>query len=44
MMVANRPPHLMAVPLANIVGQTKRVPLDLDLVLTARTLGISFGD
>ena len=43
-MVANRPPHLVAVPLADIVGQTKRVPLDLDLVLTARTLGISFGD
>ena len=44
MMVANRPPNLVAVPLANVVGRTKAVPLDLDLVQTARALGISFGD
>ncbi len=43
-MVANCPPNLVSVPLADIVGRTKHVPLDLDLVLTARTLGISFGD
>ncbi len=43
-MVANRPPNLVAVPLADIVGKTKGVPLDLDLVHTARALGVSFGD
>ena len=43
-MVANRPPNLVSVALAEVVGRTKRVPLDLDLVRTARALGISFGD
>jgi len=43
-MVANRPPNLVAVPLADVVGKTKHVPLDLDLVHTARGLGVSFGD
>lgn len=43
-MVANRPPDLVAVPLADVVHQTKLVPLDLDLVKTARNLGVSFGD
>ena len=43
-MVANRPPNLVAVPLGDIVGKTKGVPLDLDLVHTARALGVSFGD
>ncbi len=43
-MVGNRPPNLVAVPLADVVGKTKYVPLDLDLVTTARSLGVSFGD
>ena len=43
-MVANRPPNLVALPLADVVGKTKRVTLDLDLVHTARGLGVSFGD
>ena len=43
-MVGNRPPNLVAVPLADVVGKTKYVPLDLDLVTTARLLGVSFGD
>ena len=43
-MVANRPPDIVSVPLEEIVGRTKRVPPDLDLVRTARALGISFGD
>ncbi len=43
-MVANRPPNLVAVPLADVVGKTKHVPLDLDLMHTARGLGVSFGD
>jgi hypothetical protein len=33
-----------AVPLGDAVSATKLVPLDDDLVLTARQLGISFGD
>jgi 6-phosphofructokinase 1 len=43
-MVGNRPPNLVAVPLADVVGKTKNVPLDLDLVTTARALGVSFGE
>ena len=43
-MVANRPPDIISVPLEDVVGRTKLVPTDLDLVLTARSLGISFGD
>jgi phosphofructokinase-like protein len=43
-MVANHPPDLVPVPLGEVVGKTKTVPLDYDLLLTARALGISFGD
>ena len=43
-MVANRPPDIVSVPLKEVVGRTKQVPPDLDLVRTARALGISFGD
>ena len=43
-MVANRPQNLVNVPLADVVGRTKLVPLDLDLVQTARATGLSFGD
>ena len=43
-MVANHPPNVVPVPLADVVGRKKRVPLDYDLLLTARSLGISFGD
>ena len=31
-------------PIEDVAGRTKQVPLDLDLVWTARALGISFGD
>jgi len=44
MMVANRPPDIAPVPLADVVGRTKTVPVDNDLVRTARGLGVSFGD
>ena len=44
MMVANDPPDIIARPIADIVGKTKTVPLDLDLLLTARALGVAFGD
>jgi 6-phosphofructokinase 1 len=43
-MVANHPPDLVPVSLAEVVGKTKLVPLDHDLLLTARALGVSFGD
>ena len=43
-MVANHPPNIVPVPLEEIVGRTKQVPLDLDLIATARAVGISFGD
>jgi 6-phosphofructokinase 1 len=43
-MVANHPPDLVPVPLGEVVGKLKTVPLDYDLMLTARALGVSFGD
>ena len=43
-MVANHPPDLVAVPIEEVVGKIKAVPLDSDLVQTARALGVSFGD
>ncbi len=43
-MVALDPPEVRAVPLEEAVSHIKRVPLDSDTVLTARALGISFGD
>ena len=42
--VANHPPDLVPIPLQDVVGKTKTVPLDNDLLLTARALGVSFGD
>jgi 6-phosphofructokinase 1 len=43
-MVALDPPDIKAVPLAEAVAEIKRVPIDCDTVVTARDLGISFGD
>jgi 6-phosphofructokinase 1 len=43
-MVANHPPDLVPVPLGEVVGKTKTVPLDYDLLTTARSMGVSFGD
>jgi 6-phosphofructokinase 1 len=43
-MVANHPPDIGAVKLEEIVGKTKQVPLDSDLIGTARAVGITFGD
>jgi 6-phosphofructokinase 1 len=43
-MVALDPPGVRLVPLAEVTGRMKSVPLDCDTVLTARELGISFGD
>jgi 6-phosphofructokinase 1 len=43
-MVANHPPDLVPIPIGEVVGKIKTVPLDYDLLLTARALGVSFGD
>ncbi|MFW5951115.1 MAG: 6-phosphofructokinase [Gemmatimonadota bacterium] len=43
-MVALDPPGVRAVPLAQAIERLKQVPLESDVVQTARDLGISFGD
>ncbi len=43
-MVALDPPDVRAIPLAKAVARQKTVPIDGDVVATARDLGISFGD
>ena len=46
MMMALNPPQIVRIPLKQAVGggRTKRVTLDSDVLLSARGLGISFGD
>jgi ATP-dependent phosphofructokinase / diphosphate-dependent phosphofructokinase len=43
-MVALDPPIVKAVPLAEALSECKNVPVDGDVVKTARALGVSFGD
>ena len=43
-MVALDPPTVRYVPLADATHRMKTVPLDCDIMVTARDLGISFGD
>jgi ATP-dependent phosphofructokinase / diphosphate-dependent phosphofructokinase len=43
-MVALDPPDILAVPLEDAVRQIKTVPVNSDTVMTARDIGISFGD
>lgn len=43
-MVALDPPTVRHVPLGDATSRMKSVPLDCDTMLTARELGISFGD
>lgn len=43
-MVALDPPTVRYVPLEQATSRMKSVPLDCDTILTARELGISFGD
>jgi phosphofructokinase-like protein len=43
-MVTFNPPNMGNIPLEEIVQRTKRVPVDGDTILTARELGIGFGD
>lgn len=44
MMTALHSPDIVAVPLDLVVGQTRNVPVDGDVVRTARNVGICFGD
>jgi len=43
-MVALAPPDIVARRLADVVGHAKRVPLDYDLLLTAKALGVTLGE
>jgi 6-phosphofructokinase 1 len=43
-MVAYDPPDIVARRLEEVVGKIKTVPLDNDLLLTAKALGVAFGD
>lgn len=43
-MVASNPPDIVAIPISEVVGKTKFVPMDGDLVRTASAVGICFGD
>jgi hypothetical protein len=35
---------MSAVPISEVIGRTKQVPVDSDTVQTCRDLGISLGD
>jgi 6-phosphofructokinase 1 len=43
-MVAYAPPDIVAVKIEDIVGKMRIVPADHDLLLTAKALGVTFGD
>jgi ATP-dependent phosphofructokinase / diphosphate-dependent phosphofructokinase len=43
-MVAFHPPDIVAVPLEKVVGRTRTVPRDFDVVRAARAVGVSLGD
>jgi 6-phosphofructokinase 1 len=43
-MIALAPPSIARLPLADVIGRSKNVPLDSDTLLTARELGICLGD
>jgi 6-phosphofructokinase 1 len=44
-MVCLRPPNIDSIPLAEVAtGQPRRVPVDSDTILSARMMGICFGD
>jgi len=43
-MVGLNGPDITRVPLEQVVGRSKNVPLDCDTIVTARQLGISLGD
>ena len=43
-MVALQSPHLVTVPIEEVIRSEKRVELNHDIVLTARSTGVSMGD
>jgi Phosphofructokinase len=43
-MVAFHPPHIVTVPLQDVVGRTRTAPVDFDVVRTPGQSGIGFGD
>ena len=43
-MVALQSPRIVTIPIAQVLAQPKRVDPRSDTVLTAREMGISFGD
>ncbi|HEV7994053.1 MAG TPA: ATP-dependent 6-phosphofructokinase [Gemmatimonadaceae bacterium] len=43
-MVALQSPHIVTIPIEEVLGETKRVNPQHDVVMTARATGISFGD
>ena len=43
-MVAYHPPNIVAVPLEQVVGRTRNIPLDFAALRAARAVGISLGD
>jgi phosphofructokinase-like protein len=43
-MVAFAPPDIIARPLSEVVGRTKTVPPDSDLLEAARAMGVTFGE
>jgi 6-phosphofructokinase 1 len=43
-MTALKSPDIVAVPLECVVGRTRKVPIDGDVVRTARNVGIALGD
>ena len=42
--VVYTPPTVGRIPLSEVIGRTKLVPLDSGIIMTARNLGISLGD
>jgi 6-phosphofructokinase 1 len=43
-MVALQSPHIVTIPIKEVLRETKRVDASHDVVQTARETGISFGD
>ena len=43
-MVAFAPPDIVGRPLEDVVGKTRTVPLDSDVLRTAKSLGVAFGN
>jgi len=43
-MVALQSPHIVTVPISEVIKESKRVDVAHDVVLAARSTGISFGD